>query len=87
MDISPMNINFRYRKFNPYDEGVEATKDPEIVTFKTDFNVTFGVIVCFDIMLNVPGNVLIQRGIRNFVFSTMWHNSLPYGTGKIYGLI
>lgn len=72
-------LNFRYRKYNPYTEKVAYTKEPEIVTFRTDFNVTFGVMVCFDLMLNIPGNVLIQRGIRNFVFSTMWHNQLPYG--------
>lgn len=73
------SINFRYRKYNPYNEDIAVTEEPEIVTFRTDFNVTFGVMVCFDLMLDIPGNVLVQSGIRNFVFSTMWHNQLPYG--------
>lgn len=76
------NIYFRYRKFNPYNENVEKTAVPEIVTFRTDFNVTFGVIVCFDLILDVPANILLARGIRNFIFSTLWHSQLPYATGK-----
>ena len=76
------NIIFRYRKFNPYTEDVAITKEPEIVSFRTDFNVTFGIIVCFDLILDEPANALLEQGIRNFVFSTMWHNQLPYGNGE-----
>lgn len=68
-------INFRYRKYNPYDEGVAITREPDIVTFQTDFNVTFGLIVCYDLVVDKPVNMLIKRGIRNFAFSTMWHST------------
>lgn len=75
-------INFRYRKFNPYSEKIDVTTEPEAITFRTDFNVTFGIIVCFDLVLGNPANMLLKQGVRNFVFSTMWHNQLPYGTGE-----
>lgn len=76
-------LNFyRYRKFNLFNEDVQVTDKPDLVTFRTDFNVTFGISICFDLMFYWPPVALIERGIRNFVYPTMWFSELPYLSGK-----
>lgn len=65
-----------------YDEKAQRTVKPELVTFRTDFNVTFGLSVCFDLYFDSPSVALVKRGIRNFAFSTMWYSGLPYGVGE-----
>lgn len=72
----------RYRKFHLYDEKAQRTIKPELVTFRTDFNVTFGLSVCFDLYFDSPSVALVKRGVRNFAFSTMWYSGLPYGAGE-----
>lgn len=63
------------------------TAKPDLVTFHTDFNVTFGVSICFDLMFYWPPVALIERGVRNFVFQTMWFSQLPYLSGKHFNNI
>ncbi|KAM8719645.1 hypothetical protein ACLKA7_005817 [Drosophila subpalustris] len=71
----------RYRKVNLWGEPRNTTWTPESVSFETDFNVTFGHIICFDIMFFKPGHELIaQQGIRHFVFPSMWFSQLPFLT-------
>ncbi|KAM8720108.1 hypothetical protein ACLKA7_006198 [Drosophila subpalustris] len=71
----------RYRKINLWGEPRNTTWIPESVSFETDFNVTFGHIICFDIMLFKPGHELIlEKGIRNFVFPSKWFAQLPFLT-------
>lgn len=74
---------FRYRKFNLFnDDNITRTSKPDYSTFITDFNVTFGLFICFDIVLHDPAVKLVERGIRNFIMPTMWFSVLPFATGK-----
>lgn len=57
-------------------------KNPDLTTFRTDFNVTFGVCICFDLFFHFPANGLVERGVRNFVFPTMWFSEIPYLSGE-----
>lgn len=59
---------------------------PDLTTFKTDFNVTFGVCICFDLMFQDPMKSLILRGVKNFVYPTYWFSGLPYLTGWFFSL-
>lgn len=71
----------RYRKFNLFREaGVNTTLNAELSTFETDFGVTFGNIVCFDILFYEPAMKLVQMGIKNFIFPAMWTSELPFLT-------
>lgn len=73
---------FRYRKFNLFNEGnVRRPLAPDVVTFETDFNVTFGIFICFDILFKDPAIMLVDRGVKHFVFPTMWFSELPFLTG------
>lgn len=75
----------RYRKFHLYGEGVQTTEKPDLTTFRTDFNVTFGMCICFDLIFDYPQNGLVERGVRNFVYPTMWFSEIPYLSGKNQG--
>jgi predicted amidohydrolase len=70
----------RYRKFNLFGEhDTNKTSEPIISTFETDFGVTFGQIICFDIMFKTPTlNHVRDLGIRDIVFSVHWYSELPY---------
>ncbi|XP_054264602.1 vanin-like protein 1 [Macrosteles quadrilineatus] len=70
----------RYRKFNPYGEPV--TKPAlDLHTFTTDFNVTFGMFICFDIDFEEPGVVLARDyGVKHFAFPHCWISELPFLT-------
>lgn len=72
---------FRYRKYNLFNEDVQVTEKPDLVTFHTDFNVTFGVCICFDLLFYWPPIALVERGVRNFVYPTMWFSEIPYLSG------
>lgn len=61
---------------------MQKTVKPDIVAFKTDFNVTFGIFVCFDMMFAQPAMSLINHGIKHFVYPTMWSSEIPYLTGE-----
>ncbi|XP_029038095.2 vanin-like protein 1 [Osmia bicornis bicornis] len=72
----------RYRKVNLYMEyRFDTTEEPEIVTFDTDFGVTFGTFICFDILFWVPAlNLTRMRGVSNFVYTTAWFSEAPFLT-------
>ncbi|KAH8415330.1 hypothetical protein KR222_004579, partial [Zaprionus bogoriensis] len=70
----------RYRKWNLYGEPRNTTYAPEHVTFETDFNVTFGHFICFDIMFYTPVQDLVVQGVRDFIYPTMWFSQLPFLT-------
>ncbi|XP_054276769.1 vanin-like protein 1 [Macrosteles quadrilineatus] len=73
-------VTARYRKYHPY--GKSATKPPlELTYFETDFGVTFGMLISFDIQFLEPGIVLARdRGIKHFVFPNCWVSALPFFT-------
>lgn len=74
----------RYRKFNLFREGgVNTTLTAELSTFETDFGVTFGNIICFDVLFFEPAMQLVQMGVKNFLFSAMWVSELPFLTCKL----
>lgn len=74
----------RYRKYNLFLEGPEVrrTLDPDVVYFDTDFDVRFGLIICFDLNLQYPTADLLSRKVDNFVYPTMWWSELPFHSGK-----
>ncbi|XP_058835739.1 vanin-like protein 2 isoform X2 [Topomyia yanbarensis] len=71
----------RYRKFNLFGEvGTNITHVPEIITFETDFGVTFGVFTCFDLLFAQPTLELIKRNIKDFIFPAWWTSEPPFLT-------
>lgn len=70
----------RYRKYNLFGEpGTNVTTEPEVSYFTTDFNVTFGQFICFDLLFQTPTlNLTNDLGITDFVFSAHWFSELPY---------
>lgn len=77
----------RYRKVNLYGEPRNTTYQPEYITFETDFNVTFGHFICFDILFYTPVQDLVEQGVRDFVYPTMWFSQMPFLTGNITVLL
>lgn len=72
-----------YRKVHLFGEdGTNTTYVPDYSTFTTDFNVTFGHFICFDILFQTPAQDLADRGITDFIYPTMWFSELPFLTGK-----
>uniref|UniRef100_A0A1B0DIU5 Uncharacterized protein n=1 Tax=Phlebotomus papatasi TaxID=29031 RepID=A0A1B0DIU5_PHLPP len=71
----------RYRKFHLFGEaGKNTTLLPDISTFTTDFNVTFGHFICFDVLFEEPAMELIRAGVKDYVYPTMWFSELPFLT-------
>ncbi|XP_048505970.1 vanin-like protein 1 isoform X2 [Athalia rosae] len=72
----------RYRKFNLFGEaGLNVTSTPDISTFTTDFGVTFGHFICFDILFKTPTLSLINHyNITDILYPTHWFSELPYLT-------
>lgn len=72
----------RYRKFNLFGEEVDKPKLPDAVVFTTDFGVTFGTFICFDLMFRRPALEMVRTmNITDFIFPTMWFSELPFLTG------
>ncbi|XP_020813711.1 vanin-like protein 1 [Drosophila serrata] len=71
----------RYRKVHLYGENKNSTHLPELSTFETDFGVTFGHFICFDILFYTPAHQLIEeQGITDFIYPAMWFSQLPFLT-------
>jgi hypothetical protein len=71
----------RYRKFNLFLEpNMNITKEPEIATFTTDFGVTFGHFVCFDILFKSPATDLIKANVKHILYPSMWFSETPFLT-------
>lgn len=68
----------KYRKINLFNEPVFVPGNT-IVTFKTDFGVTFGMFICFDIMFKNPAlDVLSNPEVTDVVYSAAWFSELPF---------
>eukprot|EP01112_Ceratiomyxa_fruticulosa_P008479 TRINITY_DN2198_c0_g1_i2.p1 TRINITY_DN2198_c0_g1~~TRINITY_DN2198_c0_g1_i2.p1 ORF type:complete len:551 (-),score=116.62 TRINITY_DN2198_c0_g1_i2:51-1520(-) len=68
----------RYHKSHLYYEPQWNTPEPlQPVSFTTNFGVTFGILICFDIMFPQPQSSLLDQGITDFVFTTWWVNVPP----------
>ncbi|CAG7637540.1 unnamed protein product [Allacma fusca] len=71
----------KYRKYNLFAEPqFDAPEIPELSTFTTDFGVTFGVFICFDLLFEQPAKQLVANEITHFVFPTSWIDELPFLT-------
>ncbi|XP_043659406.1 vanin-like protein 2 [Drosophila teissieri] len=70
----------RYRKVHLYGEPKNSTFLPELSTFETDFGVTFGHFICFDILFYTPAHQLVDQGVTDFVYPAMWFSQLPFLT-------
>uniref|UniRef100_W8CDA0 Vanin-like protein 1 n=1 Tax=Ceratitis capitata TaxID=7213 RepID=W8CDA0_CERCA len=74
----------RYRKSHLYRYewyNVNVLPKPELATFTTDFGVTFGHFICFDMLYWEPAKVLLhERGITDIIYPTYWFSELPFLT-------
>ncbi|KAJ8711351.1 hypothetical protein PYW07_008593 [Mythimna separata] len=72
----------RFRKINLFGEYTHTPAlRPDLGEFSTDFGVTFGHFICFDLMFQVPAVQVVQKSnIKNVIFPTMWFSELPYLT-------
>ncbi|XP_013146606.1 PREDICTED: vanin-like protein 2 isoform X2 [Papilio polytes] len=72
----------RYRKINLFGEFTRTPAlKPELGIFSTDFGVTFGHYICFDLMFQVPAVQVVQKhNLTDVIFSTMWFSEMPYLT-------
>ena len=77
------NLVAKYWKWHTF--GLEGLIDQPrgreraAVKFETDFGVTVGLAICFDIEFENPAQDLIDAGVRHFAFSSAWLNNPPYG--------
>ncbi|EGG16488.1 hypothetical protein DFA_09026 [Cavenderia fasciculata] len=69
----------KYHKSHLYGNEGQVFNEPsvpDIVVFDTHFNVTFGMMICFDILFEQPQLELLQvMGVKNIVYSTEWINA------------
>lgn len=72
----------RYRKSHLYWKEIynkDASK-PESQIFTTDFGVTFGHFICFDLMFYSPAQELVDNYITDFIYPTYWFQEFPFLT-------
>lgn len=68
----------RFREMNLNNESY-VTAGNQTMTFKTDFGVTFGIIICNDILFqNSSLNVLLDDTVTDVLYSTAWSSELPF---------
>nr|XP_013189651.1 unnamed protein product [Amyelois transitella] len=72
----------RYRKINLFGEATRyPALEPDLGLFHTDFGVTFGHFICFDLMFQVPAIQLVQKyNLTDVIFPTMWFSEMPFLT-------
>lgn len=71
----------RYRKFNLFVEPyMNVTESAETATFETDFGVTFGHFICFDILFKSPAIDLINMNVTHILYPSMWFSETPFLT-------
>ncbi|GAM19788.1 hypothetical protein SAMD00019534_029630, partial [Acytostelium subglobosum LB1] len=65
----------RYHKTHLFGESsyFDAAA-PEAITFETSFGVTFGMMICFDIMYEQPQTMLLEKGIKHLSYASAWDN-------------
>ena len=48
------------------------------ITFQVSFGVEFSVFICYDVLFCDPPLDMVNKGIKNFVYSTYWGNRYPH---------
>ena len=69
------HILAKYRKSHLFGGGAVFDQAAPVPTYfdldiRADFTVRFGMFICFDIQFKNPANLLVQQGIKDFVFSS-----------------
>lgn len=59
---------------------MNVTLVQDIATFETDFGVTFGHFVCFDILFNSPALELVKMDVKHILYPSMWFSEIPFLT-------
>lgn len=77
-------MTFRFRKINLFGEFSRTPAlQPDLGVFNTDFGVTFGHFICFDLMFQVPAVQVVEKlNVTDVIFPTMWFSEMPYLTGE-----
>lgn len=74
----------RYRKSHLYRYewyNTNVLSKPELATFETDFGVTFGHFICFDMLFYEPALMLVKElNITDIIYPTYWFSELPFLT-------
>ncbi|XP_031328999.1 vanin-like protein 2 isoform X2 [Photinus pyralis] len=71
----------KFRKINLSEEPF-FEPGTEIVTFTTDFNVTFGIFTCFDLLFQYPAlDILSGTNVTDIIFPTAWYSKTPFIQG------
>jgi len=60
---------YKYHEWIPFRAAIDMPQEAPIVTFNTDFGVTFGIFMCFDIAFPDPALTLVKMGVQHFVYS------------------
>ncbi|XP_058803521.1 vanin-like protein 1 [Phymastichus coffea] len=69
----------RYRKYNLFGEYEKNISEAIPTTFDTDFGVTFGTFICFDILFQKPTlNLTHDLKVTDILYSTHWFSEMPY---------
>ncbi|KAK4884527.1 hypothetical protein RN001_000798 [Aquatica leii] len=69
----------RYREINTHDEINYVPGPDTIAAFSTDFGVTFGILISYDIIFKTPALDLLQNeNITDIVYSSAWVGQLPF---------
>lgn len=73
----------RYRKYHLYINEGNTTAEPEFGIFNTDFGVTFGHFICYDILFYTPAQELVEKyNLTDIIFTNKFVSELPFLTGK-----
>ncbi|KAK5638817.1 hypothetical protein RI129_013112 [Pyrocoelia pectoralis] len=72
----------KYRKYNLFGEiYMTRPKKADISIFRTDFNETFAMFICFDILFRQPSLDLVNKyHVKSILYSSMWFSELPFLT-------
>jgi predicted amidohydrolase len=70
----------KYHKTNFWgeDDYLDVPQGCEDKTFTTSFGVTFGLVICADIIYEFPPERLVQNGVTNFISPIWWDNSMAH---------
>ncbi|EDV47344.1 vanin-like protein 1 [Drosophila erecta] len=72
----------RYRKTHLWRHeyySISVLRTPDVSTFTTDFGVTFGHFICFDMLFYDPAlKLVVEHNITDIVYPTYWFSELPF---------
>ncbi|XP_034490307.1 vanin-like protein 2 [Drosophila innubila] len=72
----------RYRKTHLWRGEYKKNavlREPDMATFETDFGVTFGHFICFDMLFYEPAmRLILERNITDIIYPTYWFSELPF---------